>query len=109
MTDMEKMNHAARVGILHLWPTTDGGGNMDERVKLAYEAGVLSKEAIAFFWSLEFCHKNKKMPSIRNVCEGVEHDCGESLTRAAAGRGLLKAKRRIVLGAVSGLLSCQGH
>ena len=95
---MEKMNHAARVGVLHHWPTTDGGGNMDERVKLAYAAGVLSKEAVAFFWSVDFCQRHKRMPSIRAVCEGIRQECGESLAGATAGRGLCKAKRQILQG-----------
>ena len=69
---------------------------MSEAVKLAHDAKVLSGEALAFLWSVEFCEKHKRMPKIQEVRAGVGEDYGEALTRPTAGRGLYKARRQVI-------------
>ncbi len=65
---------------------------MSQKTQLAYNAGVLAKEALAFFWSVEYCEAHSKLPKISEVRAGVLAEYGETLTRPTAGRGLYKAK-----------------
>ena len=64
-------------------------------IKAAWEAGVLSKEAVGFFWAKDFIRANKRPPSIQIIRAGVEAEFGEMLTHPTAGRALYKAKRQI--------------
>ena len=73
---------------------TDSPGS---HVRLAHNANVLSKEALAFFWALSYCDKHNQVPSLQKVREGVEKEYGETLTRPTAGRGLCKARARALL------------
>ena len=65
-------------------------------VKSAWEAGVLSKEAVGFFWARDFIRANNRPPSIHIIRAGVQAEFGELLTRPTAGRALWKAKKQVL-------------
>lgn len=69
---------------------------MSQKIQLAHHAGLLSKEALAFFWSQEHCETHGRLPRIAEVQAGVLAEYGETLTLPTAGRGLYQAKRHVL-------------